>query len=317
MTSLRTQNEIETMQSNSVKIATADDMGSMNDSVSDMDIDAAVDLPGPTLRVFDQIPKLAESSLVYLCCGIKDSIALREFIFATCQEHSYRSGLCSVHRDPLPVHGTTHHGFVLRFITAAQSALVCKILSVPGWSYIPESFAAEVSFAATDGWKFKAPAIDLDMWSNPLGNLPSMPHAFSSVSGESSTANIPQPVLLPVLTLPPLTAPPSSVGPAPSSSSGPHRALHERVTPRLSPYPSPNHQQYDAPSLQESKMKVRRKRGTAKRTRTGHRQALFDRFGTHFWDFLKTITPGQFASCTPEQQKYITDQRAASKEMSH
>jgi hypothetical protein len=303
VTSLCTWNETEMIQSNSVKIVTADDM-SPTIAFSDMDVDTAVDLPGPTFRVFEQIPKLAESSAVYLCCGMKESIAVKEFISAICEEHSYRSGLRSVHRDPLPVHGTTHHGFVLQFITAAQSALVYKTISIPGWSYIPESFAAEVSLAAADSWKFKAPAIDLNMWSNPLGNLPSMRHAFSSVSGESSTANIP---LLPVLTLPPLVAPPSSVAPVPPPSSGSHRTLQERVTPRLSPYPSPNQPQCDTPLPQESTMKVRRQRGTAKRTRTGHRQALFERFGMHFWEFLKIMTPEQFASCTPEQQKYITD----------
>jgi hypothetical protein len=281
-----------------------DDVGLAIDALSDMDIDAVVDLPGPAPRVFEQIPKLAESSVVYLCCGIKDSMALQEFLFATCEEHSYRAGLCSIHRDPLPIHGTTHHGFVLQFISPVQSALVCQILSVPGWCYIPESFAAEVSSAATDSWKLETPAIDLDMQSNRLGNLPPMSHVLSSVSGESSPANIPQPALPPVLTLPSFTAP------VPSSSCGPYRTLHERVTPRLSPYPSPNHQQGDAPSPRESKMKGRRKRGTAKRTRTGHRQALFERFGMHFWDFFKIMTPEQFASCTPEQQKYITDQRA-------
>jgi len=296
------------IQSNSIKVAAVGDMGSMIEALSDMDVDTAIDLPGPTLRVFEQIPKLPESSAVYLCCGMEDSMALKEFIFATCEEHSNRAGLRSVHRDPLSIHGTMHHGFVLQFVSATQSAFVRKILSVPGWTYVPESFAVEVSLAATDGWKFKAPAIDLDMWSNPLGSLPSMPHASSSsMSGESSSVNTPQPVLRPVSTLQPLTTTLSSV---PSSSSGPHRTLHERVAPWLSPYPSPKHEQGKAPSLQESKMKVRRKRGTAKKTRTGHRQALFERFGMHFWDFIKIMTPEQFASCTTEQQQYIADQRA-------
>lgn len=64
MTSLCTWNETEMIQSNSVKIVTADDM-SPTIAFSDMDVDTVVDLPGPTFRVFEQIPKLAESSALW------------------------------------------------------------------------------------------------------------------------------------------------------------------------------------------------------------------------------------------------------------
>jgi hypothetical protein len=59
-------------------------------------------------------------------------------------------------------------------------------------------------------------------------------------------------------------------------------------------------------------MKARRRRGAVKRTRTGHRQALFNKFGMHFWDLLDVMTAEQLASCTPAQQKYINEQRALS-----
>lgn len=57
-----------------------------------------------------------------------------------------------------------------------------------------------------------------------------------------------------------------------------------------------------------SKLK-RRKHSPTKTHHAGYRDALFNRFSLKFWELLEVITAKQVASCTPEQQVYITDQQ--------
>jgi hypothetical protein len=251
------------------------------------DLSSYSDFQNPTFCELEQIPTMACSSAVYLRCGVENSKTLKEYIFVACKTNSIQAGLRSIHHDPFPTRGSAHPGYVLQFINAAQSALVYSMLSIPGWIYIPEAFATKIISAASDGWTLRLPPTSPGMWIDPAFNFPSM---LSSSASESAPETWPSLNLdgaqfllhKPISTLPPLWAVTStSSGSGPSSLMGP-----------------------------ESKMKACWKRGTVKRHHTGHRQALFERFGVHFWDFLKTMTSEQFASCTLAQQTYINEQIA-------
>jgi hypothetical protein len=237
-----------------------------------MDVDQTVELHGPPLqpshfRSLEQIPKMADSPAVYLCCGFDDSATLKEYILSICGEHTTAAVLGSVHRDPLPIQGIAQNGYVLQFVSAAQAAQAHAMVMLPGWTYIPEAFAADVVTAASDGWTLGATASSPGTWAdlpfNPPAVLPVPPSAPVTDSLASSTSELAD--LQP--TLPELISPSSSpagltsavyeTGP---SDSGAVRPLVERVSIRPSPYPS----------TRESKMKARRRRGTVKQNRTGH-----------------------------------------------
>jgi hypothetical protein len=286
----------------------------------DGDVDAApevlssmdVDRVDPPFRILERVPTLTSSPTVYLCCGAEDSATLKEYILATCEEHSSRAGLRSVHRDPLSILGTEHAGFVLRFVSSEQSALVRSMLSLPGWTNIPEAFATDIISVATDAWVLKAPTIS-PIASNGLScNLPTAPSlplpsslsASTSLLFSSSLVHHPWPAQGSTPSLPASSA----SGSLPSSSSYARRPLLDRVSIRRSPCPSAADRRADSSSTPTSSsgLSGRRRRGTAKKNRGGCRHALFQKFGLGFWEFLKVMTPDQFAECTPEQQAYIT-----------
>jgi hypothetical protein len=108
-------------------------------------------------------------------------------------EHSSRAGLRSVHCDSLRVHGTTHPGFLLRFVDTEQSALVRSLLSVVVWINVPEEFAAEVTSSAIDSWMHRAPPTSPGIWNVPPCNsstvhVPSLPLVSPSGSLAASSS---------------------------------------------------------------------------------------------------------------------------------
>jgi hypothetical protein len=112
--------------------------------------------PSPEFCVLELIQRAAYSPTIYLCWGTKDSLALKEYIFVTFKKHSILPELHSVHRDPLPVHGTPDFGYTLRFASAAAAAQALSLLTVPDWTYIQESYAAEVIVMASNSWELTA-----------------------------------------------------------------------------------------------------------------------------------------------------------------
>ena len=264
----------------------------------------------PKFRVIELIQRATYSPTIYLSCGTKDSTALKDYIFAICKKHSILPGLHSVHRDPLSVYGTTDFGYILRFASAAAAAQAFTMLPLPDWTYIPESYAAEVIADASDSWELKTSELPADTWAELPPNLRIVPGA-SSAPGSLASSNVP-------FTMSPLPASALSTSECglSSSSSGVRRPLLERISSRPSPYHAHSDQHTDSLPIVEVNAKaqkrstVKKARGTVKKTRGGHRQMLFNRFGLHFWELLDVMTDEQFSSCTPQQQRYITEQRA-------
>lgn len=256
----------------------------------------------PKFRVLELIQRATYSPTIYLSCGTKDSTALKEYIFAICKKHSILPELHSVHRDPLPVCGTTDFGYTLRFASAAAAAQAFTMLPLPDWTYIPESYAAEVIADASDSWELKTSELHADTWAELPPNLRTVP-GTSLASGSLASLNV-------QCTMSPLPASALSTSECGlSSSSRVRRPLLERISSRPSPYHAHSDQHTDSLPTVEVNAKAQ-KRGTVKKTRGGHRQMLFNRFGLHFWELLDIMTAEQFSSCTPAQQRYITEQKA-------
>jgi hypothetical protein len=154
------------------------------------------------------------------------------------------------------------------------------------------------------------PAIHISEQAPKLADLPISPSLIlaSSLSAAASLAcssSPPEQVRTPSLAV--FSSAPVS---GPSSSSNARRPLLDRIsTWEGSPYPSGSGSQTESSSTPKlSAFKGRRRRGTAKKNRSGHRHQLSKRFGMDFWDLVKVITPEELDSCTPAQQAYIANQ---------
>jgi hypothetical protein len=53
--------------------------------------------------------------------------------------------------------------------------------------------------------------------------------------------------------------------------------------------------------------------GTLKKSCTGVRQSLYQKFGKAFWGFVNNMTAEEYARCTPAEQNYINNQKKTHK----
>lgn len=186
-----------------------------------------------------------------------------------CQKRFSRSGLRSVHCDPLPLPGgPPYPSFLLTFDSAVQSATVRSLLPLDVenhvWIYVSEQFAAQIAMASVANSNF---------W----------------VAPETPTS------------LPPMSIPGRPVSQAyhrPSSH-------YSQCQPSSLPHPSSSRTDNTGRPLGHIRD---RKRGL-KKNRGGHREALSKCFDKPIWEIVTTITDEEFSSCTKAQQEYITMRR--------
>jgi hypothetical protein len=202
---------------------------------------------------------------------------LLNYIVSMCKKHRSRSGLCSVHRDPLPLQGGPPcPSFLLSFDSAVHAVTVRSFLPLNNhiWIYISEQFAAEIA---------KASVAIGDFWVS--SDMPQMPP-------------LPPPMSRPGLLISQAHHGPASLG---------HCS-------RYQPYSSSSVAQASLPHPRTNKPgrtlgHIREKRRGLKKNRAGNSQGLSKRFGKPIWDIIRTITDEEFASCTEAQQEYITGKR--------
>jgi hypothetical protein len=239
-----------------------------------------LDISVPPARILDNGSILDGSAFVYICCGIQDNISLRNYIVSMCEKRYSRSGLRSVHRDPLPLRGgPPYPGFLLTFDSAVQSITVRSFLPLNvkthSWIYVSEQFAAEIA---------KASVATGDFWVSP--ETPMMPPSLPSM-------------LMPGL-------PVSRARHRPSS----HRLQYQPyLSSRMNPASLARPSSLGTDHPDRPLGPIRDKRRGLKKNRGGHREALSKRFDKPIWEIVMTITDEQFASCTKAQQEYITMRR--------
>lgn len=109
--------------------------GDRLESTSDV---VMTDMFDASVRNFEIVPELRCSPYISLICGVEQSITLRDYLTAICDEYHRYSGIRSIYRNPLAVRDSTHSGFVVEFESSVRYAIVEKLTN--RWLAPPAGF---------------------------------------------------------------------------------------------------------------------------------------------------------------------------------
>ena len=97
------------------------------------------DVFNASVRDFEILPELRCSPYIYLIvCGVKQSITVRDYLTAICDEHHSYPGIRSIHQDLLAARAPAHSRFVVELKSSVRSAIVVKLTD--RWLVPPAGF---------------------------------------------------------------------------------------------------------------------------------------------------------------------------------